>query len=326
MAVIRKVTRVSNPRGRRKYKRNRSTSRNAKGRFVKISKVRNKRRTKNGARRKKNISLSSLGTQIKRLKASLTGGSTRRKRHSRKRRTRVTRKRNPVLIELGSMVNPKRRKNVAKTRKRRKSRNPRRHATAKVTTRRRRRYTRRRRRNPAPALKVYRRRRRTVNSRRRRVHHRRRRNPAVFGRSGGKDLLMMVGGGLVGVAATKYLPTLLPASITSTISGATGSFFPVIITGAGAFAAGFLAKKFLGGALGQAFGDAVLFGGLMQTGSAALNAFFPSASILGQRLALSGVGDIIPGQFVVPQNPFKYSIAPAGGNGMGNLRRFGTFR
>lgn len=215
---------------------------------------------------------------------------------------------------------------MAKTRKRRKSRNPRRHATAKVTTRRRRRYTRRRRRNPAPALKVYRRRRRTVNSRRRRVHHRRRRNPAVFGRSGGKDLLMMVGGGLVGVAATKYLPTLLPASITSTISGATGSFFPVIITGAGAFAAGFLAKKFLGGALGQAFGDAVLFGGLMQTGSAALNAFFPSASILGQRLALSGVGDIIPGQFVVPQNPFKYSIAPAGGNGMGNLRRFGTFR
>ena len=135
---------------------------------------------------------------------------------------------------------------------------------------------------------------------------------------------MMMGGGLVGVAMTKYLPTLLPASITSTISGFSGSFFPVLITGAGAFAAGYLAKRFVG----ETFGNAVLFGGLMQTGSAALNAFFPSASLLGQRLALSGVGDIVPGWYPVPQNPVtaRAPMAVAGGTGMGNLRRFGTFR
>jgi len=96
----------------------------------------------------------------------------------------------------------------------------------------------------------------------------------------------------------------------------------VIITGAGAFAAGWLAKKFLG----TEFGDAVLFGGLMQAGSAALNAFAPP-SISG-KLALSGVGDIVPGWYSVPQNPVtsRAPIPITSGNGMGNLRRFGTFR
>jgi len=136
----------------------------------------------------------------------------------------------------------------------------------------------------------------------------------------------MVGGGLVGVAATKYLPTLLPTSITSGLGG--GPIMSVVITGAGAFAASWIARMLLGktGAGGE-FADAILFGGLMQTGSAALNAFAPP-SIAG-KLALSGVGDIVPGWYSVPQNPVT-SRAPipitAGQSGMGNLRRFGTFR
>jgi hypothetical protein len=208
-------------------------------------------------------------------------------------------------------------------RHRRITRNPRRHAVATVRPRRRRRYTRRRR-TTNPVARRHTRRRRTHNVHRRRRHHvARRHNPALFGRSGGKDLLMMVGGGLVGVAATKYLPTLLPSGITGGLGG--GPFMSLLITGAGAFAAGWLARRFVGGA----FGDAVLFGGLMQTGSAALTAFAPPA--LASRLALSGVGDIVPGWFSVPQNPVTMRAPlppapPAGASGMGNLRRFGTFR
>ena len=215
---------------------------------------------------------------------------------------------------------------MAKTRKRRnrKSRNPRRHAVAKVTHRRRR-YTRRRR-ATNPVARVHRRRRRTnVHHRRRRhhMHHNRRRNPALFGRSGGKDLLMMVGGGLVGVAATKYLPTLLP----SFHHGSHGWRCHDV---RGHLRCRSLCRRMAGqdGLSDRCFGDAVLFGGLMQAGSALLTAVAPAA--LSSKLALSGVGDIVPGMFVVPQNPIKDYRPPAppatGTSGMGNLRRFGTFR
>ena len=123
---------------------------------------------------------------------------------------------------------------------------------------------------------------------------------------------MMTGGVLVGVAATKYLPTLIPASLTSSLG--TGSFVSVLVTGAGAFAAGFLARKVSPGA----FADAVLLGGLAQTASAALNAFAPPT--WAGRLALSGVGDIIPGSYVVPQNPIKSAVIPMPSTGMGAFR------
>lgn len=211
---------------------------------------------------------------------------------------------------------------MAKTRKRksRKSRNPRRHAAKATVTRRRRRYTRRRRSNPV--VRHHRRRRRASNvHHRRRRHYSRHRNPALFGRSGGKDLLIMVGGGLVGVAATKYLPTLLPTSITASMGS--GPFMGILVSGAGAFLAGWLARRFVG----QTFGDAVMFGGLMQVGSQVLTAIAPPA--LASRLALSGLGEIVPGMYVVPQNPIKDyrpPAPPAGVSGMGNMRRFGTFR
>lgn len=215
----------------------------------------------------------------------------------------------------------------SKTHRRRRRHNPR--HVARVHRRRRRSTINRRRRRTVmanPRRRHYRRR-RTVNAHRRRYHRRYRRNPAIFGRSSGKDLLTMVGGGLVGVAATKYLPTLLPASITSGLGG--GPLMSVLITGAGAFAASWIARMVMGktGSGGE-FADAVLFGGLMQTGSAALNAFAPP-SIAG-KLALSGVGDIVPGYYTVPQNPITsrapIPITAGQGTGMGNLRRFGTFR
>jgi uncharacterized membrane protein YeaQ/YmgE (transglycosylase-associated protein family) len=144
-------------------------------------------------------------------------------------------------------------------------------------------------------------------------HYRRRRNP-VFGMSGGKNMLTMVAGGLVGVAATKFLPTLLPSSIAGSLGG--GAFMGVLVTAAGAFAAGWIAKRFMPGA----FADAVMFGGLMQTASVALTAFAPPS--LASRLALSGLGDIMPGNFVVPQNPVtSRAVMFPSSQGVGAFRR-----
>ena len=113
----------------------------------------------------------------------------------------------------------------------------------------------------------------------------------------------MTGGVLVGVAATKYLPTILPSSITSLGGGS--PWMGVLITGAGAFAAGWAARKFGG----DPFGDAVMLGGLAQVASQVLTIIAPPT--LTNALALSGMGDIIPGQFVVPQNPIKAGMAMA---------------
>jgi hypothetical protein len=284
MATITKVRRVANPRKRR---RRFSTLRNKKGRFVKASRARNKR-------------------------------ATPKRKHNTARRVVRKRRSNPVLIELASLAgNPRKRRKTLAKRKYRKTRarasNPRRRRTRRVNAapRRRRRTAvarpvrrRRRRSNPVAVAPVRRRRRysrrRRVNSgvrrysRRRRMNSSRRRNP-MFGRTGAKDMLIMVGGGLVGVAATKFLPTLIPSSVTSSLGSS--PLASIAITGAGAFVAGWLAKRFVG----SDFGDAVLFGGLMQTGSAILTAFAPA--VLSQQLALSGVGDIVPGWFAVPQNP-----------------------
>lgn len=308
MATITKVRRVANPRKRRRF----SALRNKKGRFVKASRARNKR-------------------------------ATPKRKHNSARRVVRKRRSNPVLIELVSALNPrKRRKTLAKRRYRKtRAANPRRRRTRRVNAapRRRRRTAvarpvrrRRRRVNPVAAAPVrrrrrYSRRRRAVANprrryvRRRRMNGSRRRNP-VFGMAGGKNMLIMVGGGLVGVAATKFLPTLVPSSITSTLGAS--PLVAIAITGAGAFAAGWLARRFVD----QDFGDAVLFGGLMQTGSAILTAFAPTA--LSSQLALSGVGDIVPGWFAVPQNPItnrapQMMMAPSSGNssGKGGVSGFG---
>jgi len=141
------------------------------------------------------------------------------------------------------------------------------------------------------------RRRRRANSHRRRnarrVHHRRRRNPSVFGHSGIRNIGTVVLGGLVGVAAAKFIPTLVPAQMQ--LGG--GNVMRTVITGAAAFAAHWVAKRFM-----PTIADAVLFGGLMQTASVGLNAFLPS---LGRQIGLNGMGYLADGAFVVPQNPLR---------------------
>jgi hypothetical protein len=307
MAVIQRVRRVANPK-RRRYSSKRVV-RNAKGRFVRKASTHRRRTAKSNPKRKrttpviKRYSVKVLKKELRRRGVKANPGThKRRRRYTRTRaRTAVRRRRsNPILIELGA-INPRRSKHMAahKThRRRRRTTNParaavrrRRRPVAVSTHRRRRRYTRR---ASNPAMRTSRR--RTV----RRRHNRRfsvRRNPTLFGMSGGKDLLAMTGGVLVGVAATKYLPTILPASITSLGGGS--PFVGVLITGAAAFAAGYAARKFGG----NAFGDAVLLGGLAQAASQLLTIIAPPS--LTSALALSGMGDIMAGNFVVPQNPIK---------------------
>ncbi len=289
MATITKVRRVANPGPRRR--RRFSALRNKKGRFVK------------GSPRKRNTSRA----------------NTRPKRkHTVARRVVRRRKTNPVLIELSSLagLNPRKRRTtkvakrkyrrarraVANPRPRRRRRtNVRRHATARRVVRRRRRANpvavapvRRRRRYTRRRASGVTRRRRSMNPRRRSRITRRRRNP-LFGQSGAKNYAMLIGGGLVGVAAAKYIPTIIPASLTASMGAS--PIVAIVISGAGAFAAGYLAKRFVN----NEFGEAVLFGGLMQTGSLALSAFAPAP--LNTALALSGLGDIMPGYYPVPQNP-----------------------
>ena len=87
------------------------------------------------------------------------------------------------------------------------------------------------------------------------------------------------------------------SALSSTLSsiGSSGGFVSVVVSGVSAFIAGWAAGK-----VNKEFGDAVLFGGLMQTGSVAINAFLPS-SISGQ----FSLGDLVNGNFVVPQNPIR---------------------
>lgn len=140
--------------------------------------------------------------------------------------------------------------------------------------------------------------------RRNRRSYRRRRNPALFGQQiSGRRALTMIGGGLTGVLATKVLPGLLPAGL---VPGGGGVAMRLVVSGVAAFAAGWAGSRFVG----TDFGDAVLFGGLMQTGSLVINAIMPGLRIMGQPLALSGLGELMPGQFVVPQNPLRLPPAP----------------
>lgn len=118
-------------------------------------------------------------------------------------------------------------------------------------------------------------------------------------------------GGLVGVAAAKFLPTVVPASITGS-----SQIVRVALTGASAFVASKAAEMFK---LGPQTVNAVLFGGLMQTASVALNAFLPG---VGKRIGLSGLGELVPGQFPVPQNPLR--LPPPRVTTSGLARSFGT--
>lgn len=186
---------------------------------------------------------------------------------------------------------------AAKNRRRKHHRrNPLSPARARVSNRRH-----RRRRNPS--VKVYNRRR----------HHHRRRNPMPIN----KQLVEMAGGILIGVAASKYLPTLIPSSVLGAIPSS--SFTVPLVTGIGTAMAGFLAHKFL--PPGVAVG--VVGGGAALTLSRLLDVIAPP-SIAGQ-VHLSGVGDIVGTQgFSVPDRSMRAPLQIVGGvgnYGYGNYRK-----
>ena len=134
----------------------------------------------------------------------------------------------------------------------------------------------------------------------RRYHVRRSRNPlSLFGGSGAKNTVEIVGGVLAGMAGTKFVPTMLPTSI-SAMGGST--IGPVVVSGVTAYVLKKVAEMIKKGP----FADAVFLGGLAQTGSVLLNALVPS--IWGQ-FGVSGMRALVPGRFPVPQNPVTAGMA-----------------
>ncbi len=219
---------------------------------------------------------------------------------------------NPAwIVTVGQALNPKdrRRKAMAKpkTKKRRKvaANRPKRRRVAKSNPRRR---TRRKSYNRAPKRRTRRRnspkvviryRTRKRNGKRRTVSHR---NPDIFGaRLGSKDSIKMIGGGIAGVAAAKFLPTLLPANMLAGV--ANSNLGKTAISLAAALVAGYAASK-----LDARFGQGVYFGGIMQAASVGLNAFLPSL-YKTLNIGMAGIGDFVPAQFAVPQNPIRGAIA-----------------
>lgn len=285
----------------------------------------------------------------KRQKAALKAHRNRTKLNPPKRSSNARkanpRKRNTALVvTLGSALNPrknKRRNTVA--------------ATAKKSNRRRRRYNvHHRRRNTRAVARNPRHRNRTAparatNRRRRRYntrHHRRnmsrknpkiivmkpnrrhrRRNPLnteLFGNPlFGKNSLELVGGGILGLVAAKFIPTLFPASITGGV--ASSSIGRVVISGISAVVGAWAGSK-----VSPLIGQGMLFGGMIQTMSIALNAFLPNVySQLNPTLGRLGrFGDLTPGAFTIPQNPILLgrgtaTLPPAAaqvGSGGGQVR------
>lgn len=242
-----------------------------------------KRSTKRNAGHRRRLT----AKQIRYFGTPAQKAGLRRKRSNSRHKSRAAvrrrpRSNNPALVVSLGTINPKRRNNVARRRKRsthksHRARGARRNYTRIVV--------RAPRRNP--------RRRRSGVSRRRSVR-RIRRNPSLFGASVSTTVMAQaVLGGLVGVTAAKMLPAALPAGLAATPT------MRVVAAAASAFAAGWAAGK-----VNKTFGDAVLFGGLMQAGSQLLNVFVPS---VGRQI---GLGELVDGRFVVPQNPLRLP-APA---------------
>jgi len=128
-----------------------------------------------------------------------------------------------------------------------------------------------------------------------RRHYRRSRNPL----GGGSKQMVMAGVGiLAGVTVTKMIPKYIPASIASSFGG--GNIMAVVISGVSAWVAGFALGK-----LDRTVGEFALYGGIAQTISVALNAFMPS---IGGTFSL---GDLVNGNFVVPQNPIRMGMGGA---------------
>ena len=287
MATIVKVKRLSNPR---RVVTRRKPRANPKHRTRKMTP---KQVKYFGSARQK--------AALKRSRAAKRVAPVHRPRTVSNRRRAKRRSTNPAwIVTLGPAVNPRKKRSTmaAKAHKRRKAR--------KVTVNRKRRRVVAR--NPRHHVVRHRRRTRRSNPKvvvryrtrrhNRRRHAVRRHNPSIFGaRLGSKESMKLIGGGLTGVVATKFLPTLIPTTMMPQL--ATTNLGRTAISAAAWLVSGWVASK-----IDVKFSEGVYFGGAMQVASVALNAFLPAVyKTLG-----IGLGDFVPGQFAVPQNPVRAAI------------------
>lgn len=298
MAEVRRVRRLVNPRkhrrkakarGNPKHRRRRLTAAQIRAGFGgkrAKSALRGRRRHRaNPKRRHTRRKNASAKTRVKTIYRTRTV----RRSKSRKRKHNVHRRRssNPgLLITYGpAALNPRRRHKMAKSRRRRKVNAHRRHH--------------RRRSNPVKVVYRY----RSKKRHNARGHRRRRRsNPIGFGRghgiaATGKAIIF----GLAGVTATKAVANM------GFIAQFTASpLMRVVVSTAVAWGGGILVGKW-----DREAGDAFMFGGLMQAGSVALNAFLPS---VGNVIGLSGLRALTPSNDIgLPYNPFagRGAVVPA---------------
>lgn len=126
------------------------------------------------------------------------------------------------------------------------------------------------------------------------AHRRRRRSSNPFATSISLSrptgLITAGVGVLVGVAATKFLVSLLPASIAGNTLYATVAGFAAAAV-----------EWWLLSLVSPEFGAAAGLGGIAEAGSIALSNFMPSLGSLA--LSGRGTGNFVPGRFAVPQNP-----------------------
>jgi len=272
--------------------------------MAKVVKVRrrvNPKRKRNAARHLSAKQIRYFGTpqQKAALKRKRRAAAKPQKRTARPKpaKRRVRRQANPALVLTLGAVNPRRQQVAARKRKRVRKSNT--HRSRKA--------------NPTRVYVMAPRKQNRKRSTRKRNpvrHHRRRSNPNLFGHNVSTGQMgKAVAGGLVGVAAAKFIPTMLPSGLVSS------NIMRVIATGVSAFVAGWAAGK-----ADKTFGDAVLFGGLMQTGSVALNAFVPS---IGKQVGLSG---LTQARFPLPDNPILAGMIPAGPAVAANVGSLAAFR
>ena len=257
MAVVTRVRRlVANPqRRKKKARRNPSHRRRMTAKQIKFfGSKRQKAALKAHRRRKAKAVRRSVARRVATVNPRRKVRARRRKAPARKRRSV-----NPALLVTLGAVNPR---GGSQWQQGRDARRP---VRASNPRRRRRNATR-------VVVTAPRRRNRRTSHRRRSVA--RRRNPAAFGLRGA-GMAKAIVAGMAGMAAAKFIPTLIPGQFVQ------GNLMRTVATGASAFVAQMIAKAVV---KDPTVSDAVLFGGLIQTGSVALNAFLPahgSASRLG---------------------------------------------
>jgi hypothetical protein len=225
------------------------------------------------------------------------------------RRRRASKRINPALVVTLGAANPtRRRKNtMAKRRKVNARRRSRRSSLisfiAPMTSRRR---NARRRRNPVVV--------RTVRRRR----YGRRRNPLFPGVT-----VTQVLGGLLGVAATRFVGQMIPSQLTG-FAGSAGPFVKDLVAGAIVAWGG---SKIADGGASQTKSDiakGVSFGALMQVASTGVQTFIPALRTYG--IGISGMGYMMPAQFPVPQNPLAIPAPPPAPANSGRVTQSGLAR